>query len=331
VCVSVFSEKSSKKKTREEMNQLFIRYREQREHARIKDVLREIEREEDDDDDIHIDDVLLDHLAFRTFKSKRSGHFVDVKQLLLEKLNYRESGETLVFPKKKLKATWLKPPNALMPRVFLSEIDVEAFEDEKMSAIVRKAISSREEKGAEGQVSEEDFWEQKRDAFSLCENVSKEEYDYVAAKSEYAAWLLINGPEFVNHFALAMHRCRSEAFRVTSGEEMSTKIVEKIGKIAKLNGEEENKVMNVSEDKKLWQFSTVSDEFIAENGAGEKLKGCGAYIEFAYREYVLPYSEKNNTSAEIRMGRKNLEEDESKRRDGFEVANADAIFESTKV
>ena len=112
---------------------------------------------------------------------------------------------------------------------------------------------------------------------------------------------------------------------------MSRKIVERIAKIAKLNGEEENRVMNVSEDSKLWQFSTVSDELIAVNGTGEKLKGCGAYIEFAYREYVLPDSEKNNTSAEIRMGRKNLEEDESKRRDGFEVANADAIFESTKV
>ena len=137
----------------------------------------------------------------------------NVKQMLMEKLRYRESGETLVFPKKKLKATWLKPPTPLMPRVFLSEIDIEAFEDERMSAIVRKAISSREGGKGKGAVLEDDFWEQKRDRFSLCENVSKDDYEYIAEKSEYAAWLLINGPEFVNHFALAMHRCRSEVAR----------------------------------------------------------------------------------------------------------------------
>ena len=323
------------------MQKLFQRYREQQQslesHAstRIKDVLKEIQKEEefgDEEEEDILEAILLDHVAFRTFKGlhyhdgdEKHHQFVNVKQMLMEKLRYRESGETLVFPKKKLKATWLKPPTPLMPRVFLSEIDIEAFEDERMSAIVRKAISSREGGKGKGAVLEDDFWEQKRDRFSLCENVSKDEYEYIAEKSEYAAWLLINGPESVNHFALAMHRCRSEAFRVSSGEEMSRKIVERIAKIAKLNGEEENRVMNVSEDRKLWQFSTVSDELIAVNGTGEKLKGCGAYIEFAYREYI-------STGEGIEIeSRKNLEEDESKRRDGFEVANADAIFESTKV
>ena len=189
-----------------------------------------------------------------------------------------------------------------MPRVFLSEIDIEAFEDERMSAIVRKAISSREGGKGKGAVLEDDFWEQKRDGFSLCENVSKDEYEYIAEKSEYAAWLLINGPEFVNHFALAMHRCAGwrEAFRVSSGEEMSRKIVERIAKIAKLNGEEENRVMNVSEDRKLWQFSTVSDELIAVNGTGEKLKGCSSItLECAYREFTISKGE----GIEIEVGK----------------------------
>ena len=255
------------------MQKLFQRYREQQQslesHAstRIKDVLKEIQKEEefgDEEEEDVLEAILLDHVAFRTFKGlhhdgdEKHHQFVNVKQMLMEKLRYRESGETLVFPKKKLKATWLKPPTPLMPRVFLSEIDIEAFEDERMSAIVRKAISSREGGKGKGAVLEDDFWEQKRDRFSLCENVS-------------------------------------------------------------------NRVMHVSEDRKLWQFSTVSDELIAVNGTGEKLKGCGAYIEFAYREYI-------STGEGIEIeSRKNLEEDESKRRDGFEVANADAIFESTKV
>ena len=143
------------------MQKLFQRYREQQQqslesHAstRIKDVLKEIQKEEefgDEEEEDVLEAILLDHVAFRTFKGlhhdgdEKHHQFVNVKQMLMEKLRYRESGETLVFPKKKLKATWLKPPTPLMPRVFLSEIDIEAFEDERMSAIVRKAISSREE------------------------------------------------------------------------------------------------------------------------------------------------------------------------------------------
>ena len=321
------------------MKNLFRRYAAQT--GSIGDVLKEIEREEREESRGGVEDALLDHVAFRTFKGVHEDvRFVNVKRFLVKELQYRESGETLVFPKKKVKATWLKPPVPLMPRAFVSEIDVEAFEDERMTAIVRKAIDSRREE-PRGAALEDLFREQKRGAFSLCKNVTKEEYEYVAKKSEYVAWLLINGPEFVNHFALAMHRCRSEAFSCASGEEMSTKVVEKISKIARLNGAEDNRVMNVSDDKKLWQFSTVSDDFLEVNALGEKLKGCGAYIEFAYREFMLDGRNKENAgncsssgsgsenNAEKRI--KKLEEEEALRRDGFEVANADAIFESTKI
>ena len=113
--------------------------------------------------------------------------------------------ERLWYSKKKLKATWLEPPTPLMPRVFLSEIDIEAFEDERIGYRSESDIVEKEEK--EKARSWRMIFGAKRDAFSL-ENVSKDEYEYIAEKSEYAAWLLINGPEFVNHFALAMHRCR---------------------------------------------------------------------------------------------------------------------------
>ena len=198
------------------MKNLFRRYAAQT--GSIGDVLKEIEREEREESRGGVEDALLDHVAFRTFKGVHEDvRFVNVKRFLVKELQYRESGETLVFPKKKVKATWLKPPVPLMPRAFVSEIDVEAFEDERMTAIVRKAIDSRREE-PRGAALEDLFREQKRGAFSLCKNVTKEEYEYVAKKSEYVAWLLINGPEFVNHFALAMHRCRSEAFSCASGK-----------------------------------------------------------------------------------------------------------------
>ena len=56
------------------MQKLFHRYREQRKlHAstRIKDVLKEIQKEEefgDDDEKDVLEAILLDHVAFRTFK-----------------------------------------------------------------------------------------------------------------------------------------------------------------------------------------------------------------------------------------------------------------------
>jgi hypothetical protein len=104
------------------MQKLFQRYREQQQslesHAstRIKDVLKEIQKEEefgDEEEEDVLEAILLDHVAFRTFKGlhhdgdEKHHQFVNVKQMLMEKLRYRESGETLVFPKKKLKATWL--------------------------------------------------------------------------------------------------------------------------------------------------------------------------------------------------------------------------------
>ena len=98
------------------MQKLFQRYREQQQslesHAstRIKDVLKEIQKEEefgDEEEEDVLEAILLDHVAFRTFKGlhhhdgdEKHHQFVNVKQMLMEKLRYRESGETLVFPKK---------------------------------------------------------------------------------------------------------------------------------------------------------------------------------------------------------------------------------------
>ena len=157
------------------MKNLYRRYAAQT--GSIGNVLKEIEREEREESRGGVEDALLDHVAFRTFKGVHEDvRFVNVKRFLVKELQYRESGETLVFPKKKVKATWLKPPVPLMPRAFVSEIDVEAFEDERMTAIVRKAIDSRREE-PRGAALEDLFREQKRGAFSLCKNVTKEEYE----------------------------------------------------------------------------------------------------------------------------------------------------------
>ncbi len=40
----------------------------------------------------------------------------------LESFGYRDGGDELAFPKKKLRARWMRPPRADLPRVFISEL-----------------------------------------------------------------------------------------------------------------------------------------------------------------------------------------------------------------
>lgn len=71
----------------------------------------------------------------------------------------------------------------------------------------------------------------------------------------------------------------------------------------------------------LWQFSTVADELELSNDIGGAddyfIRGGINYIEFAYREFLND------------VGLEGAEEGEEYRRDGFEVANANGIFDST--
>jgi hypothetical protein len=324
----------------ESISRLFSKFVESSETVQI--VLNEFRKAHE----LEVVERKLDHVAFRTFKGihdddndmKEKKKFIDVKRLFIDELGYRETGDVLEFPQKKLKATWLKPPatkarrrkettdddddndnkNGVYywwPRLFISEIDIEAFEDDKMQAIIQKALKANREVDIET-----NFWNQQR--LSFIQTITKEEFEYVRDKSEYASWLLFNGIEFVNHFAISMHRCDSQRFSCKSGEEIF-KVKEEIEKLAKLNGAEEKNIVKISEDGLLWQFSTVADELELSNDIGGAddyfIRGGINYIEFAYREFLND------------VGLEGAEEGEGEeyRRDGFEVANANGIFDST--
>lgn len=220
--------------------------------------------------------------------------------------------EELRFPAKKLKALWFSPPNSSsqdggsgvngpLPRVFISELLVDQLSPRAQEIIRKytKKSGSGNKYAALASALGSLTWE--KPLYS--------EFQQLAGESEYAAWTLVNGYA-LNHVTISTHRLKSNLRNIKSLNEF----IKKNG--FKLNSD--GGVLKVSPDGLLLQSSTVADSmpFSFSDGVVESVP-C-SYIEFAER-LVLPQY-KNLSESEIK---------ESHRRDGFEVGNADKIFEST--
>lgn len=252
--------------------------------------------------------VCYDHFAFRTFGV--DGHGIDSMAKFFVYFGYTQKDE-LSFPAKKLKAFWFAPPDASdadgdgvngpLPRVFVSELLVD-----QMSAEAQEIIRKYTKMSGGG-------FKHAALASALgsltWETPSYSEFQQLARESEYAAWTLVNGYA-LNHATISVHRLKSHLSHIND----LNRFVEEKG--YKLNSE--GGVLKVSPDGLLLQSSTVADSFSFEFSDGVKESVPCCYIEFAER-LVLPQHAK-------------LPEEEVKefhRRDGFEVGNADKIFEST--
>ncbi|KAG5521149.1 hypothetical protein RHGRI_033636 [Rhododendron griersonianum] len=269
------------------------------------------------------DQICYDHLAFRTFGV--NGYGIDSMANFFLDFGYTQR-EELRFPAKKLKALWFSPPSlpvfdggsgvgGPLPRIFISELLVDEM-SQQAQEIIRKYT----------QISGSGY---KHAALSSAlgsltwEKPLYSEFQLLARESEYAAWTLVNGYA-VNHVTISTHRLKSHLRDIKS----LNQFIEKNG--FKLNSEggvlkgmvqiTNNFIssLSVSPDGLLLQSSTVADSvsFSFSDGVTESVP-C-SYIEFAER-LILPQF-------------KDLPEKEVKefhRRDGFEVGNADKIFEST--
>ncbi|KAL8150182.1 hypothetical protein V2J09_019990 [Rumex salicifolius] len=281
--------------------------------------------------------ICYDHFAFRTFGV--NGHGIDSTAQIFLDFGYTKKDE-LSFPAKKLKAFWFAPPDASnadgdgvngpLPRVFVSELLVDQM-SAKAQEIIRKytkmsgdgykhaALASALGSLTWETPSYSDFQQLARYArvclvVQVSANVPIQKYDNVIRpitkqESEYAAWTLVNGYA-LNHATISVHRLEPRLKHIND----LNRFVEEKG--YKLNSE--GGVLKASPDGLLLQSSTVADSLSFEfsDGVIESVPCC--YIEFAER-LVLPQHA-------------NLSEEEVKefhRRDGFEVGNADKIFEST--
>ncbi|XP_023538588.1 uncharacterized protein LOC111799309 [Cucurbita pepo subsp. pepo] len=256
------------------------------------------------------DKICYDHLAFRTFGT--DGHGIDSLANFFLDFGYTRQ-EELSFPAKKLKAFWFSPPpnsdaaydgdgiHGPLPRVFISELLVDLMSPQTQDIIRKYTESSHEGKkhaalaSALGSLT----WEKP----------SHSEFVQLARESEYAAWSLVNGYA-VNHVTISTHRLKSHLRNIKNLNEF----IEENG--YKLNSE--GGVLKVSPDGLLLQSSTLADSVSFEFSDGITTTVPCSYIEFAER-LVLPQF-KHLPETEVK---------EQHRRDGFEVGNADKIFEST--
>ena len=246
-----------------------------------------------------------DHIAFRTMGVPQLG----IKSFEKIFLHYGyEKMDHYFFEGKKLDAWWYSPPRETDPRIFVSELRVGDLSEES-----QKIIYSYTDEVKSDPVDSLDLDNGLEvDAFlhrPLWRTPSVSDYETLLKESEYAAWVIFNR-YYLNHFTISVHNL-PDGFNTVADfntflENNGIKLNTSGGKI------------KTSPDGGLLQSATVAEMLDAEFAGSETMKISGSYVEFAERK-ILPEFE---NLPKNQITRKH-------RRDGFEAANADKIFEST--
>jgi len=249
--------------------------------------------------------IVNDHIAFRSLGVSNLG-MASLEKIFLH-YGYVKK-DYYYFEQKKLDAYWYAPPEDKYPRIFLSELRVGDLSDQAQSLISNytKKITTDpidsinlNDPIATGAFFNTPLW----DLPTLAD------YKTLLKESEYAAWVIYNR-YYLNHYTISIHELPA-AYKTL---ESFNQFLESIGIVLNTAGGK----IKTSKDGLLKQSSTVAQMIQAEFAQGEKTKIPGSYVEFAER---LPLDEFKNIVPQ------DLERHH--RRDGFEPANADKIFEST--
>lgn len=251
------------------------------------------------------EDIVNDHIAFRTLGVPNLG-IASFEKIFLHH-GYTKQ-DHYFFPKKKLDAYWYKPPHDHYPRVFISELKVKELSTTAQDIIY--SYTKEIQKDPIGEINlndaEEvvDFLHQ-----ALWKLPSLYDYKTLLNESEYGAWVIYNR-YYLNHYTISIHELPSPY----NDLEFFNKFLQSIGVILNDAGGE----IKTSQDKLLRQSSTIAQSVEATFENGETAEIAGSYVEFAER---LPLPAFANLSKEKLTN--------ARRREGFETANADKIFEST--
>ncbi|MGO1595956.1 MAG: DUF1338 domain-containing protein [Sphingobacterium sp.] len=250
-------------------------------------------------------EIVNDHIAFRTLGVPHLG-IASFEKIFLsfgfKKMDYYH------FPGKKLDAYWYAPPSDEYPRIFVSQLRVDALSEKARNIILKYTGAIQSDpvdaldltNGAEvAAFLQKPLWSLPRST----------EYQTLLAESEYAAWVIYNR-YYLNHYTISIHELKEDYATL---EGFNT-FLEGIGIKLNTSGGK----IKTSEDGLLRQSSTVSALNNAEFADGVNLEIAGSYVEFAERK-VLPTFRHLPADAVRR----------EHRRDGFEANNADKIFEST--
>ncbi len=280
------------------------------------------------------DTIQNDHIAFRT---------IDVRSLLTLFLFYGFSVQfddktrtPFNFTQKKITAVWLKHPNPAIPRLFISEFRLDETPTIKQYIApyldqINDTIDSVDLNDTTAVI---DYLHT-----SIWPTPTYEHFDYVRNQSEYLSWVMYN-QYYLNHFTLTVNSLQSfgyqqnldahfeqyfdnpDILKIKLREEYRT-IMSNFNQFLQQEGFQLNSpkgsTLQISNDGLLLQSSTQSG-IISANFPDGTYDISGSYVEFAYRG-ILETSLNKLSSAQ-----------QSKSlplRDGFEVGNADKIFEST--
>ena len=253
------------------------------------------------------EDIINDHVAFRTLGVPYLG--IKSFEKIFLKHGYQKK-EFYSFEVKKLNAYWYAPPKPNLPRIFISELRVNEL-SETAQQIIRKYTHSIIKDPSDNidlnNASEViEFFEK-----PLWELPTLKDFDTLLNESEYAAWVIYNR-YYLNHYTISVHELPEGFDRLEKFNEFLIDLG------IKLN--DSGGIIKTSEDGLLLQSSSVAEMIKADFSDHKTKEIAGSYVEFAERK-ILPEFQ-------------NLNQDQimaEHRRDGFETANADKIFESTFV
>jgi hypothetical protein len=246
-----------------------------------------------------------DHIAFRTMGVK----FLGIQSLEKIFLHYGyKKMDHYFFPEKKLDAYWYSPADPVNPRIFISELRVNDLSP-KTRTIIKSYTDEVKSDPADkldldNAIAVDEFLHS-----GLWRLPTWEDYSMLGDESEYAAWTIYNR-YYLNHFTISVHNLKKGYNTIQD----FNNFLEKYGFV--LN-DSSGKIKR-SPDGGLLQSSTVAHMISASFANGEQHRIPGSYVEFAERRVLpefahLPHSEIKREH----------------RREGFEAANADKIFEST--
>jgi hypothetical protein len=203
--------------------------------------------------------VLNDHIALRTFNHPKLG----IRSLAqhFQKYGYSEAGEYF-FTEKKLYAKHYENINPEMPKIFISELQLE-----KVSPYIQNMVSQIADQIPESQINKEGFvfggkyWPASYDV-----------YERLAQESEYASWVYAFGFR-PNHFTVNVNNLKN----IQDITELNT-LLKSQGYLLNASGGE----VKGTAKELLEQSSTMANETLVEFTEGKhSIPGC--YYEFAKR------------------------------------------------
>jgi hypothetical protein len=205
--------------------------------------------------------IMNDHVAIRTLNLEPI-RLVALEPHLLA-MGYQRF-EPYGFPEKKLNAWSYVPPDEVLPRIFLSELDCNALTPEAQAILQRICFQIKPHQVKDINV----FW-----AGCLWQPISWADYQTLIEESEYAAWVASLGLR-ANHFTLSVNHLKQASTLekvLTIIDELGIPINESGGRI------------KGSPEVLLEQASTLADLLPVEFAEGEQHIIPTCYYEFARR------------------------------------------------